>query len=161
MPKDSLPQNRLNALRPRTRLVHGGQVRSQFEETSEALYLTSGYVYDTAEAAESAFQNDGSRYVYSRFRNPTISMFEERLALLEGAEECRATASGMAAVFAALMAAVKAGDRVVAPRALFGSCLYIVTDLLPRYGVETQLVDGTDLDQWRDALRKPTAAVFL
>jgi O-succinylhomoserine sulfhydrylase len=149
------------ALKPRTLLIHGGTSRSSFAETCEALYMTSGYVYETAEEAEAAFATDGLRFVYSRFRNPTVAMFEERLAAYEGAERCLATASGMAAVHAALMGLLRAGDRVVAPRALFGSCLWIVTDLAPRYGIDTILVDGTDLDQWRAALARPTRAVFL
>lgn len=143
-----------------TLLVHGGSLRSQYTETSEALYMTSGYVYASAEEAESAFANDGSRYVYSRYANPTVSMFEERLRLIEGAEVCRGTASGMAAVFAALASVVKAGDRLVASRALFGSCLHIVKNILPKYGVETETVDGRDLDAWRRALSKPTKLVF-
>lgn len=143
-----------------TLLVHGGGLRSQYTETSEALYMTSGYVYASAEEAESAFTNDGSRYVYSRYANPTVSMFEERLRLIEGAEVCRGTASGMAAVFAALASVVKAGDRLVASRALFGSCLHIVKNILPKYGVETETVDGRDLDAWRRALSKPTKLVF-
>jgi len=143
-----------------TLLVHGGGLRSQHTETSEALYMTSGYVYASAEEAESAFTNDGSRYVYSRYANPTVSMFEERLRLIEGAEVCRGTASGMAAVFAALASVVKAGDRLVASRALFGSCLHIVKNILPKYGVETETVDGRDLDAWRRALSKPTKLVF-
>ena len=147
--------------RAQTRLVRGGTTRTAFSETSEAIFMTSGYVYESASEAEAAFKGEQQRFVYSRYANPTLSMFEERLALLEGAEACRATASGMAAVFAALMCQLKAGDRVVASRALFGSCLYIVTDLLPRYGMETLLVDGTDADQWRQALDRPTAAVFL
>src|SRR3546814_19244649 len=147
--------------RPRTRLVHGGQLRSQFGETCEALYLTSGYVYDSAEQAEAAFANRVTRFIYSRYANPTLSMFEERMALIEGAETARATASGMAAVFAALMCQLKAGDRVVSSDALFGSCQYIVAEILPRFGVETVMVDGRDLDQWRQALSKKTAAVFL
>jgi len=152
----SLPDNaRLGTL-----LVHGGALRSQHLETSEAIYMTSGYVYGSAEEAESAFKNDGSRYVYSRYANPTISMFEERLRLLEGAEACRATASGMAAVFAALASFLKAGDRVVASRALFGSCLYILNTILPGYGIKTELVDGRDLDAWRRALATPAKAVF-
>ncbi|HTZ77219.1 MAG TPA: O-succinylhomoserine sulfhydrylase [Stellaceae bacterium] len=152
----SLPDNaRLSTL-----LVHGGGLRSQHLETSEAIYMTSGYVYASAEEAESAFKNDGSRYVYSRYANPTIGMFEERLRMLEGAEACRATASGMAAVFAALACFLKAGDRVVASRALFGSCLYILNTILPGYGVKTELVDGRDLDAWRQALSKPAKAVF-
>ena len=152
----SLPENsHLSTL-----LVHGGGLRSQHMETSEAVYMTSGYVYGTAEEAESAFTNDGSRYVYSRYANPTVSMFEERLRLIEGAEVCRATASGMAAVFAALASVLKAGDRLVASRALFGSCLHIVKQILPRYGVETEVVDGRDLEAWRRALSRPAKVVF-
>ena len=147
--------------RPRTRLVHGGQLRSQFAETCEALYLTSGYVYESAEQAEAAFANRVTRFIYSRYANPTLSMFEERMALIEGAETARATASGMAAVFAALMCQLKAGDRVVSSDALFGSCQYIVAEVLPRFGVETVMVDGRDLDQWRQALSRKTTAVFL
>ncbi|MEQ9609855.1 MAG: aminotransferase class V-fold PLP-dependent enzyme, partial [Kiloniellaceae bacterium] len=158
MPKDNETTRRW---RPQTELVRGGLARSPFEETSEALYLTSGYVYSSAEEAEAAFKGDRLRFVYSRYANPTVSMFEERLRLLEGAEACRATASGMAAVFAALMAQLKAGDRVVASRALFGSCQYIIAELLPRFGVETQLIDGRDLDAWEQALAKGAQAVFL
>jgi O-succinylhomoserine sulfhydrylase len=148
-------------LRQQTRLVRGGQERSNFEETSEALYLTSGYVYGSAEEAEASFKGDLPHYIYSRYSNPTVTMFEERLRLLEGAEACRATGSGMGAVFTTLIAIVKAGDRVVASRALFGSCHYIVAELLPRYGVETVLVDGTDLKAWEAALEPGAAAVFL
>ncbi|HYC03428.1 MAG TPA: O-succinylhomoserine sulfhydrylase [Azospirillaceae bacterium] len=155
------PGQDASGFRPRTRLVHGGTRRSQFDETSEAIFMTSGFVYDSAEEAESAFANDGSRFVYSRFRNPTVAMFEERLAAYEGMPRCFATASGMAAVNAAVMGLLKAGDRIVAPHALFGSCLFIVKELAPRYGVETVLVDGTDLSQWRDALSRPTTLVFL
>ena len=147
--------------RPRTLLVRGGLKRSQFQETSEAIFATSGYVYDSAEESEAAFKGEKSRYIYSRFSNPTVSMFEERLAALEGAPVCRATASGMSAVFAALACYAGKGDRVVAPRALFGSCLYILTDILPRYGIETVIIDGTDLVQWEQALSKPTRCVFL
>ena len=147
-------------LRPRTLMARGGHLRSQFMETAEAIYMSSGYVYKTAEEAEAAFANDGSRFVYSRYANPTVAMFEERLRLLEGAEACRATASGMAAVFAALASQVKAGDRVVASRALFNSCNYIVTQILPRYGVVTELVDGRDLAAWRRALAPGVKAVF-
>src|SRR5579872_5644983 len=136
-----------------TLLVHGGTMRSQHLETSEAIYMTSGYVYESGEEAESAFANDGSRFVYSRYANPTVQMFEERLRLLEGAEHCRTTASGMAAVFAALACQLRAGDRVVASRALFGSCLHILQNILPHYGVEIALVDGRDLDEWRRALK--------
>jgi O-succinylhomoserine sulfhydrylase len=152
---------RTAAGRPATRLVRGGTQRSQFGETSEALFLTSGYVYEDAETAEARFKGEREGYVYSRFGNPTVAMFEQRLALIEGAEACRGTASGMAAVCFALMSLVKAGDHVVASRALFGSCHYIVSILLPRFGVETTLVDGTDLEQWRRALRPTTKAVFL
>ena len=147
-------------LRPRTVMARAGHLRSQFMETCEAVYMSSGYVYKTAEEAEAAFANDGSRFIYSRYANPTVAMFEERLRLLEGAEACRATASGMAAVFAALAAQVKAGDRVVASRALFNSCNYIITQVLPRYGVMTELVDGRDLDAWKRALAPGVKAVF-
>lgn len=147
--------------RAATSLVRGGLSRSGFQETSEALYMSSGYVYDTAEDAEAAFAGDADRYIYSRYANPTLSMLEERLRLLEGSEACTTTASGMAAVFASLASHVKAGDYVVASRALFGSCLYIVTDILPRYGVETRVVDGTNLEEWEEALSRPTTAVFL
>ena len=160
MAKDTAPPADPN-WRPSTKLIRGGLKRSQFQETSEAIFATSGYVYENAEDAEAAFKGEKQRYIYSRFSNPTVAMFEERMALLEGAELCRATASGMSAVFAALASFVRAGDRVVGPRALFGSCLYILTDILPRYGVETVIVDGTDLDQWEKALSKPTRAVFL
>lgn len=144
-----------------TQLVRGGLRRSAFSETSEALYMTSGYVYDSAEEAEEAFAGPSTRFVYSRFGNPTVAMFEERLRLLEGAETCRATATGMAAVFAALMSQIKAGDRVVASRALFGSCQFILAEILPRFAIETVLVDGTDLAAWKAALDRPTAVVFL
>ncbi|HSE79280.1 MAG TPA: O-succinylhomoserine sulfhydrylase [Alphaproteobacteria bacterium] len=148
--------------RAQTNLVRGGLRRSAFSETAEALFVTSGYVYGTAEEAETAFAAGGEgRFVYSRYSNPTVSMFEERLRLLEGAEAARATASGMAAVFASLMCQLKAGDRVVSSRALFGSCHYIIADLLPRYDIETVLIDGTKLEEWRAALARPAAAVFL
>jgi O-succinylhomoserine sulfhydrylase len=142
-------------------MVHAGTRRSGFDETSEAIFANSGFVYATAEEAEAAFQTDGRRFVYSRFRNPTVAMFEDRLAHYEGAPRCFATTTGMAAVFAALVCHVKAGDRVVAPYALFGSCLHIVKTILPQYGVTPVLIDGTDPDQWRVALSEPTAAVFL
>ncbi|WP_207480613.1 O-succinylhomoserine sulfhydrylase [Arenibaculum pallidiluteum] len=158
---DTSPKGLPSGVRPRTQLVHGGTSRSQNDETSEALYMTSGYVYGSAEEAEAAFATDGLRYVYSRFANPTVSMFERRLAEYEGAPRCWATSSGMSAVFAALMCQVRAGDRVVAPRALFGSCLHIIKNLLPLYGVEAVLVDGADLGQWREALSRPTRAVFI
>lgn len=147
--------------RTATQLVRGGTSRSAFDETSEAIFLTSGYVYPSAEEAEVAFKGDKQRYIYSRYANPTLAMFEERLALLEGTKHCVATASGMSAVFAALASQLKAGDRVVASRALFGSCLYIVQDQLPKFGVETEFVDGTNLEEWERALSKPTTLVFM
>lgn len=150
---------------PATLLVHGGVTRSAFGETAEALYLTSGFVYDDAEQAEATFLGTVQHYQYSRFGNPTVTMLEERLALIEaGPGEdvlCRATPTGMAAVNAALLAHLKAGDRVVASRALFGSCHWIVSTLLPKYGIATVFVDGSDLDQWRAALTVPTALVLL
>jgi len=149
------------AWRPATQLVHGGTSRSQYGETSEALFLTQGFVYADAEAAESRFNGENPGFVYSRYANPTTAMFEDRIRTLEGAEAARATASGMAAVNLAIMASVKAGDHVVAAKALFGSCRYIVETLLPRYGVESTLVDGTDLDQWKAAVKPNTAALFL
>src|SRR3954453_20714962 len=148
-------------MRPATALVHGGTLRSSFQETSEALFLTQGFIYETMEAAEARFKGTDPGFIYSRFSNPTVAMFEARMAMLEGAEAARATASGMAAVTASLMGQLKAGDHVVAPRALFGSCLYIVEDLLPRFGVASTLVDGTDLSQWRAAMRPQTKAAFL
>ncbi len=147
--------------RSQTRSVRGGLNRSPFEETSEAIYATSGFVYQTAEDAEAAFKNEIERFIYSRYGNPTVETFQDRLALIEGAEACRATASGMGAVFASLACQVKAGDRVVASRALFGSCQYILTEILPGFGVETIIVDGTDLVQWEKALSLPCKAVFL
>ncbi len=145
---------------PQTRAVRGGLSRSGFDETSEALYLTSGFVYESAEQAEAAFKDEVEHYIYSRYGNPTVTTFEERMRLLEGAEACFATASGMAAVFTAMAALCGAGDRVVSSRALFGSCFVILGEILPRWGVETVFVDGADLDQWREALSVPTTAVF-
>lgn len=146
----------------RTRLVHTGSRRSQYGEVSEALFLTQGFVYDSAEQAEARFAEAGpDEFVYARYGNPTVAMFEDRIAAVEGAEDAFATASGMAAVNAALASMLKAGDHVVASRALFGSCLYILQDLLTRYGVEVTFVDGIDLDQWRTAIRPDTSAVFL
>ena len=147
--------------RPQTELVRGGQTRGPFNETAEALYLTSGYVYPSAEAAEGAFTGEAPRFVYSRYANPTVAMFEERLRRLEGAEACFATATGMSAVFAAMMCQLHAGMRVVASRVLFGSCHYIVNDILPRFGIETELVDGSDNAAWAAALERPTDIVFL
>jgi O-succinylhomoserine sulfhydrylase len=150
----------MSELRPDTLAVRGGLTRSPFEETSEALFLTSGFVYATAEEAEAAFEDGADRFVYSRYGNPTVAMFEERMRLLECAEACFATASGMAAVFVALAALLGKGDRVVSARGLFGSCFVILDEILPRWGVETVFVDGPDLEQWRAALSEPTAAVF-
>jgi O-succinylhomoserine sulfhydrylase len=147
--------------RPETRLVHGGTLRSQFGETSEALFLTQGYVYDSAEQCEARFKGQDPGFIYSRYSNPTIAMFERRMIELEGAEAARSTATGMAAVTTAILAPLKAGDHLVASKALFGSCLYVVQDLLPRYGIETTLVDGLDLDQWQRALRPNTKSFFL
>ena len=147
--------------RTATQLVHGGVQRSAFGETAEALYLTSGYVYDSAEQAEGTFAGTVDHYQYSRFANPTLSMLEDRLCLIEGAEACRTTATGMAAVNAALLAHLKAGDRVVASRALFGSCHWIVSTLLPKFGIATEFVDCADLAQWRTALARPTQLVLL
>jgi O-succinylhomoserine sulfhydrylase len=150
-----------NFPRPATLLVRGGQMRSEFGETSEALYLTSGFVYPNAETAEATFKGEASCFQYSRFGNPTVAMLEQRLAAIEGAEACRATATGMAAVHAAMLSHLKTGDRVVASRALFGSCHWIVSTLLPRYGIESVFVDGPDLDQWKQALSRPAALVLL
>jgi O-succinylhomoserine sulfhydrylase len=160
LPKPVLPPGLTETLDPATILVRGGATRSPYDETCEALFMTSGFVYDTASAAEQAFAQEGTRFVYSRYRNPTVAMFEERLRLLEGAEACRATASGMAAVFAALLCRLRAGQRVVSSRALFGSCHYIVADLLPRWGIETVLVDGRDLGAWEAALAGGAALAF-
>ncbi|MEM7223246.1 MAG: O-succinylhomoserine sulfhydrylase [Pseudomonadota bacterium] len=147
--------------RRQTELVRGGLERSDFLETAEAIYMTSGYVYRSAEEAEAAFKGNIDRYIYGRYGNPTVTMFEERLRTLEGAEACRATSSGMAAVFASLLCQLKAGDRVVSSRALFGSCHVIIAEILPRFGVETVLLDGTDLNAWEDALAPGAQAVFL
>ena len=147
--------------RPETRLVHSGTLRSQFGETSEALFLTQGYVYENSAQAEARFKGEDPGYQYSRFANPTVAMFEQRIAEFEGAEASRATATGMAAVTLALMGQVRAGDHVVASKALFGSCLYVVEEYLPRYGVSSTIVDGTDLDQWRAAMRPNTKTVFM
>lgn len=144
-----------------TRMVHEGTMRSPFGETSEAMFLTQGYVYQSAEEAAARFAGEAEGYVYSRYGNPTVDMFEQRMAALEGGEAARATASGMAAVTAALMSAVKAGDHVVASEALFGGCRYVVENWLPRFGVETTLVDGTDLSAWERAIRPNTVALFM
>ncbi len=146
--------------RPQTKAVRSGQTRSNFDETSEALFLTSGYVYPTAEEAEKTFKGESTHFQYSRFGNPTVSMFENRMVALEGAEACRATSTGMSAIFFALLACLKSGDRVVAARQLFGSCHYIVNELLPRYGIKGEFVDGGDLAQWEKALSTPAQAVL-
>jgi O-succinylhomoserine sulfhydrylase len=147
--------------RPATRLAHGGTMRSQYGETSEALFLTSGFVYENAEQAEATFTGAVQHYQYSRFDNPTVAMLEQRLAQIEGADACRVMATGMAAVHASLLSHLKAGDRVVASRALFGACHWIVSTLLPRYGIATEFVDGGDLGQWRAALATPANLVLL
>ena len=150
----------MSELRADTLAVRGGLVRSGFDETAEGLFLTSGYVYSSAQEAEAAFKDEIDRFVYSRYGNPTVAMFQERMRLLEGAEACFATATGMSAVFVALAALLGKGDRVVSARGLFGSCFVILDEILPRWGVETVFVDGSDLDQWREALAEPAAAVF-
>ncbi|MFQ5534122.1 MAG: O-succinylhomoserine sulfhydrylase [Sphingomonadales bacterium] len=147
--------------RLRTRLVRGGTARSEFGETSEAIFATSGFVYDRAETAAARFAGDEDGYTYSRLANPTVAMFEDRMALIEGAQVGRATATGMAAVNAALLAQLKAGDHVVSSKALFGSCGYIVEELLPRYGIEVTMVNGSDNDAWEQAVRPDTKLVFL
>ena len=147
--------------RAATKLVRGGVKRSAHQETAEALFMTSGFVYSSAEEAAAAFRDEANVFVYSRYGNPTVKMFEERLALLEGAESCRATGSGMAAVFGAMACQLDAGDRVVASRALFGACHAILTKILPRWGIKTDLIDGTDLSAWETALAEPAKLVFL
>jgi O-succinylhomoserine sulfhydrylase len=146
--------------RPETQLVHGGTLRSQFGETSEALFLTQGFVYKSAEQAEARFKNEDPGFQYSRFSNPTVSMFEERIRLLEGAEVARATATGMAAVTAGLLSFLKAGDHIVAARAMFGSCRYIVETLCPRFGIGMTLIDGRDVENWKAAVKPNTKAFF-
>lgn len=145
---------------PETLLVHGGTMRSQFGETSEALFLTQGYVYASAEQAEARFKDEDPGFIYSRFSNPTVSMFEERMRLLEGAEAARATSTGMAAVTASLLSFLKAGDHIVAARAMFGSCLYVVEELAPRFGITSTVIDGTDVEAWRKAVRPNTRCFF-
>ena len=147
--------------RDATRLVQAGTRRSAFQETSEAIYLTSGFVYDSAEQAEARFKGEDDGFQYSRFENPTVDMFERRLVSIEGCEAARGTGSGMAAVFASMMCFLKAGDHIVASRALFGSCLYIVEELLPRYGMQVTMVDGRNLEAWRKAVTSQTKVFFL
>ncbi len=156
-----MPASASRSYRPETRLVHAGQLRSPFGETSEALYLTQGFVYDSAEQCAARFKGEEPGFLYSRFSNPTVSMFEARMAAFEGAEAARATASGMAAVTTSLLGQLRAGDHVVAAKALFGSCRWVVEELLPRFGVATTLVDGLDLAQWRSAVRPNTKTFFL
>ena len=144
-----------------TQLVRGGTDRSQHGETNEALYLTSGFVYESAAQGNARTADEEAGYFYGRFGNPTVTMFEDRLALIEGAEDCQATATGMAAVFASLMSQLRAGDHVVASRVMFGACYVVIDQLLPRYGIETDLVDGADLAAWERALRPATRCVFL
>ncbi len=146
---------------PETELVHAGTMRSAFGETSEALFLTQGHVYDSASQCEARFAGEDPGFIYARFSNPTVAMLERRMAAFEGAEACRATATGMAAVTATLMGVLRAGDHVVAARALFGSCRYVIEEHLPRFGVASTLVDGTDLDAWRAAVRPQTRLFFL
>ncbi len=155
-----ISKERFATLNDATKLVHGGTIRSEFGETSESLFLTSGYVYDSAESAEARFKGDEEGYIYSRFMNPTIKMFEERMIALEGADDARATATGMAAVSSAALCFLNAGDHVVSAKALFGSCRYVVETLLPRFGVEVTLIDGSDLEQWKSAMKPNTKAVF-
>ena len=158
---ETKPQTSRRTYRPETRLVHSGTLRSQFGEMSESLFLTQGFAYDSAEQCEARFTGDEPGFLYSRFSNPTVAMFEQRMVDLEGAEAARATATGMAAVTTAILAPLKAGDHVVAAKALFGSCRYVVEDLLPRYGIGSTLVDGHDLDQWRKAMQPNTKSCFL
>jgi O-succinylhomoserine sulfhydrylase len=147
--------------RARTMAVRGGQTRSDFQETSEALFLTSGYAYESPTQAEGRFTGEDDGFQYTRFSNPTIQMFEDRMAALEGAPVARATASGMAAVSAALLSGLSAGDHIVSAKAMFGSCRTVIVDILPRFGVTHTLVDGSDLDQWRTAMRPNTKMLFL
>jgi O-succinylhomoserine sulfhydrylase len=161
MSKSPAPAASSARYRPETRLVHSGTLRSEFGETSEALFLTQGYVYDSAEQCEARFKGEDPGYIYSRYSNPTIAMFEHRMIELEGAEAGRSTATGMAAVTTAMLAPLKAGDHVVASKAMFGSCRYVIEDLLPRYGIASTLVDGLDLDQWQRAMRPNTKTCFL
>jgi O-succinylhomoserine sulfhydrylase len=161
MPKSKNPLSDPKKHAPETQLVHGGTVRSQHGETSEAMFLNSGYIYPSSAAAERRFKNEDPGYIYSRFSNPTVEMFQQRMALLEGAEAARGLATGMAAVTTALMSLLRAGDHVVSARALFGSCRYVVEDYLPRWGITSTLVDGKDPKNFEQAMRKNTKAVFL
>jgi len=150
-----------NDWKPQTALVHGHTIRSQFQETSESIWLTQGFVYDSAEAAEARFKGEDPGFIYSRYANPTVDMFEKRMAALEGAEDARAMASGMAAVCAAVLCSLRAGDHVVSARALFGSCHWLIEQLLPRYGIETTLIDARDMSAWENAVRPNTKLFFM
>ena len=161
MSRSNNPLSDPKRLSPSTQLVHGGTERSQHGETSEALFLNSGYVYETSASAEARFKGDEPGYIYSRFSNPTVEMFQQRMALLEGAEDARGLATGMAAVTTAVMAQVKAGDHVVGARALFGGCRFVLEDFLPRYGVASTLVDGRDLANFEKAMRPNTKLIFI
>lgn len=156
-----MTNNTTRKFRPATQLLHAGSQRSNFAEMSEALFLTQGFLYPTAEAAEARFNGEDPGFIYSRYANPTTDMFEKRMCVLEGAEEGRATASGMAAVAAAILCQVQAGDHVISSRALFGSCRYIIETLLPKYGVEISIIDGTDIESWKAAVRPNTKVIFL
>jgi O-succinylhomoserine sulfhydrylase len=146
---------------PATQLVHGGAIRSQFGELSEAMFLTQGFLYETSAAAEARFKGEDDGYIYARYGSPTNDMFEKRMCMLEGAEDARATASGMAAISAAILCQLKAGDHIVAARALFGSCRYIVETLAPKYGIGCTLIDGRDLANWEKAIQPNTKVMFL
>ena len=161
MTNKSKPTSRAAHWRPQTQAIHGGSQISNFGETSEAIFLTSGYGYDGPEQAEARFKGEEPGYIYSRYGNPTVTMYEDRMAALEGAEDCWATSSGMAAISAALLCQLKQGDRMVAARALFGSSLYILNEILPRFGISVTLVDGTDLDQWREVLASGATTVLV
>ena len=150
-----------NKWRPATQLVHGGTLRSPYGETSEAIYLTQGFVYENSEAAEARFKGETDGFIYARYASPTNDMFEKRMCLLEGAEDARALASGMAAVTAAIMCQLRAGDHIVAARALFGSCRWVVETLAPKYGIECTLIDGRDLGNWEKAIQPNTKLFFL
>lgn len=156
-----MTSDRTRNWRPRTTLVHGATLRSQFGEMSESIFLTQGYVYESAESAEARFKGESPGFIYSRYANPTVDMFEKRMCALEGAEDARATASGMAAVATAILCSLKAGDHIVAARALFGSCRWVIDTLAPRYGIEATLVDGKDIANWEQAVRPNTRLFFL
>jgi len=159
--KSTVTNETVKSWRLKTKLVRGGTRRSQFGETSEAIYATSGFVYDEAETAEARFKGEAQGFTYSRLANPTVAMFEDRMALIDNAEIARGTASGMSAVSTALLCQLRAGDHVVSSSALFGSCLYILEDVLPRFGITVSFVTGSDLDAWKAAIKPETRVVFL